>query len=352
MRIKTDCRHYRGDIPCRPHKMHGVHCPGCQYHDPVEERILILKLGAIGDVIRTTPILRRLKKDHPRSEIHWLTHSPEVLPSVVDRTFRFIPDHIEILKATPYDLLLNLDKDRETCALAGRIRARKKRGFKLVNGNCHPMNNASESKWLTGLFDDYNKANQKSYPQEIFEICGYTFKGEEYLLEIPKRNEWNLPKGIPIIGLNTGCGKRWTTRLWPDSHWIRLAKNLKKSGYTVLLLGGQQEDVNNKKIAHLTKARYLGHFNLSTFVDLIDQCDLVVTAVTMALHLAIGLKKKIVLFNNIFNSQEFELYGRGVILEPSKPCQCCFKNDCPEPCMELIPPDRVFHAVRRLVGGS
>ena len=38
--------------------------------------------------------------------------------------------------------------------------------------------------------------------------------------------------------------------------------------------------------------------------------------VSMALHVALGLKKKVVLFNNVFNSKEFELYGLGEIVEP------------------------------------
>ena len=352
MKIHLDCRHYRGDIPCKPHKLHGVHCPECPHYDPVRERILILKLGAIGDVIRTTPLLRRLKKEYPKAEIHWLTHTPEVLPSTVDRIFRFIPEHLEVLKTTPYDLLLNLDKDREACALSLQIEAGQKRGFTLKNGKCHPTDGASESKWLTGLFDDFNKNNQKSYPREIFEMCGYEFNREEYILEVQQHGKWKLPKGRPLIGLNTGCGSRWTTRLWPEKHWIKLVKILTKEGYSVLLLGGEQEHAKNKKISQLSKARYLGHFPLPLFIDLIDRCDAVVTAVTMALHLAVGLRKKIVLFNNIFNPNEFELYGRGLILEPSKPCQCCFKNECSTPCMELIRPERVLEAVRTLVPGS
>jgi ADP-heptose:LPS heptosyltransferase len=352
MKIKIDCRHYCGDIPCSPHKLHGVHCPDCPHHDPVKGRILILKLGAIGDVIRTTPILRKLKQEFPRAEIHWLTHTPEVLPPMVDRKFRFIPEHIEILRRTSYDLLLNLDKDRETCALSVGIDAKKKMGFTLRAGKCHPLNRAAESKWMTGLFDDFNKSNEKSYPSEIFEMCGYTFKGEEYLLEVQEKKHWKIPKNRPVVGLNTGCGKRWATRLWPEKHWIQLSKTLMKNGYTVILLGGEQEHEKNARIAQLTKARYLGHFSLPTFLDLIDNCDIVVTAVTMALHLAIGLKKKIVLFNNIFNRSEFEMYGRGVILEPGKPCQCCFKNECSLPCMELIRPQRVFETVRKLEPGS
>jgi ADP-heptose:LPS heptosyltransferase len=349
MLIHTDCRKYRGDAPCKPHKEHGAHCPGCLHYDPGRKRILIIKLGAIGDVIRTTPLLRRLKSEFPAALVHWLTHTPEVLPSVVDRSFRFIPEHLEILKATHYDLVLNLDKDREACGLANAIKSGRKRGFRLQDGNCHPIGKAARLKWLTGLFDDENRRNQKSYPEEIFAMAGYRFQGEEYMLEAREKNDWKLDRGKPVIGLNTGCGRRWATRLWPESHWKQLSLLLKKQGYEVVFLGGEQEHEKNARLAKLTKARYFGHFKLETFIDLLNQCDLVVTSVTMALHLALGLKKKIVLFNNIFNPHEFELYGRGVILEPGNPCQCCFRNECDLPCMEKIMPDRVLKTVISLI---
>jgi len=348
-KIHLDCRHFRGDIPCGPHKTHGVHCKNCPFYDPIQKRILIIKLGAIGDVIRTTPILRKLKALYPHALIHWLTHTPEVLPSMVDRTFRFVPEDIEVLKATHYDLLLNLDKDREVCALTEQISAKKKKGFRLKYGHCYPINAHAYHKWLTGLFDDINRQNTKSYPEEIFEICGYRFNGEEYVLENRGPKKWALPKNKPIIGLNTGCGVRWKTRLWPDTHWIALAKKLKKENYTVLFLGGEQEHEKNKILAQKAGVHYLGHFPLTTFIDLVDQCELVVTAVTMALHIAIGLKKKVVLFNNIFNPHEFELYNRGTIIEPPVPCRGCYKNECSDPCMELISPEMVFEKIQELL---
>ena len=69
MVIHDDCRLYKGDLPCKPHKQTGVHCNGCPHYDPLKERILIIKLGAIGDVIRTTPILHRLKKEFPNDPV-------------------------------------------------------------------------------------------------------------------------------------------------------------------------------------------------------------------------------------------------------------------------------------------
>ena len=65
MIVKNDCRHFQGDVPCGPHKDEGVHCADCSYYDQIKMRILIIKLGAIGDVIRTPPLLHKLKAEHP-----------------------------------------------------------------------------------------------------------------------------------------------------------------------------------------------------------------------------------------------------------------------------------------------
>jgi len=87
-----------------------------------------------------------------------------------------------------------------------------------------------------GLFDDVNIKNKKSYVQEIFQIFGAEFKGEKYVLENTSSKSWNIPNNSSIVGLNTGCGDRWKTRLWPEEYWIRLTKLLKISGYEVVLL--------------------------------------------------------------------------------------------------------------------
>ncbi|RLG28264.1 glycosyltransferase family 9 protein, partial [Methanosarcinales archaeon] len=132
-------------------------------------------------------------------------------------------------------------------------------------------------------------------------------------------------------------------------NWIDLAKKLKSKGFGVLILGGPEEHEKNLRIAQQSSALYLGHFPLTQFINLVDQCDLIVTAVTMAMHIAIGLEKKLVLFNNIFNRHEFELYGLGKILEPAIECDCFFSPTCPNNCMEHIYVDTVVEACEQLL---
>ena len=352
MIIKTDCRHFRGDIPCKPHKNFSVNCSECKYYDQTQEKILIIKLGAIGDVIRTTPLLRKLKENFPKAQIFWLSYTPEILSGKwVDRCSSVNIENIEMLKTIEFDWLINLDKDTLAISLTKNINARIKSGF-IIDDFCHakPISNEAENhKWLTGLFDDLNKENTKHYVQEIFEICGYSFAGEEYILEKEEGLiNFNINKNNKVVGLNTGCGGRWSSRLWPEDYWIDLAKQLIKQNYSVVLLGGEQEHEKNKRIEQLSGAQYFGHYPLSGFINLIDECDIIVTAVTMAMHLAIGLQKKLILFNNIFNKNEFYLYNRGVILEPDFDCDCYFSPNCKNNCMQYLKPETVIQAITKL----
>lgn len=354
--LKRDCRWFRGDVPCKPHKQSGCHCTendgsACAHYTPQAGSILIIKLGAIGDVIRSTPLLRRFAQTHPAHRIWWLTLTPEVVPSSVDVVLPFTPQSLAALGAMHFDLLLNLDKDREACALAATVSATVKKGFTLVNGKPAPIDADATPKYLTGVFDDLSRENTLSYLQEIFAIAGFTFAGEEYVLDnhADKGYVWKLPRRKPLVGLNTGCGGRWVSRLWAEKNWVALARALKKAGYEPVLLGGEQEHARNRRIAAKSGARYPGHFPLGGFINLMDQCDLVVTAVTMAMHIAIGLRKPLVLFNSTFNRHEFELYGRGEILEPDFDCSCYYSPVCPNNCMQYLHVGSVFDSIRRLL---
>jgi hypothetical protein len=354
--LKRDCKWFRGDVPCKPHKQHGVHCVNqagsvCPHYTPQRKDILIIKLGALGDVIRTTPLLHSIRERYPESRIWWLTLSPEILPEIVDVRLPFTAQSVAVLQAMRFSHLFNLDKDREACALAACLTADHKKGFTLKQGKPFPIDTDAHAKFMTGVFDDLSRENQDSYLQEIFAICGWQFHGEEYFLDSCEGDgyAWKLPRTKKIVGLNTGCGGRWVSRLWAEKNWILLAKKLKAAGFVPLLLGGEQEDAKNRRIAAKSGAHYLGHFPLRQFINEVHQCDLVVTAVTMAMHIAIGLKKKLVLFNNTFNRHEFELYGRGVILEPDFDCSCYYSPVCPNNCMQYLHVDTVFkHCVEIL----
>ncbi|GAB1429939.1 hypothetical protein MASR2M18_07720 [Ignavibacteria bacterium] len=349
---RPNCLYFRGDIPCRPHKLYGVHCENCEYFTPQCGIILIIKLGAAGDIIRTTPLLRRIETEYPGSPVWWLTYTPDVLPDTV-KAFTPTAANFAILSAMNFAAVINLDKDLEACAVAKQLNATKFIGFTLLNGKPAPCDVRAKPKFIRGIFDDISKQNTESYPQEIFSICGWNFAGEEYVLPTIQQEPvpgLNTSAHGLIVGLNTGCGERWTSRLWPDERWEELILRIKDAGMTALLLGGEQEAARNRKLQAQTGAIMAEPASLRRFFGIMNNCHIVVTAVTMGLHIAIGLQKRVVLMNNIFNPNEFELYGRGEIARPSQECKCYYLPTCQNSeywCMNHLSVDTVFAAVER-----
>lgn len=354
--VKFDCKWFRGDIPCRPNKERGKVCE-CDEYEPITKRILIIKLGALGDVVRTTPLVTRYRKEYPGCHISWITLSPAILPkAAIDAIYPF--DHLSVYKLLhqEFDLAINLDKDVEACSLLQDVKAKEKLGFSLKDGHIWIANHEAKHKLMTGLFDQLSQQNTKSYLEEIFEICRLDFQGEPYLLNVDQQlvAKWEgLLKeqsgGKPVIGLNTGCGQRWLTRLWPKEYWVELIRKLQAQGYFPMVLGGPDEDEMNRYYAAETGAYYPGTYSLPEFIAIGANCDLIVSAVSMMMHLAVGLRKPLILFNNIFNPHEFELYGRGEIIEPRTGCDDFYGMRCTRErhCMRDLPVKDVYEAILR-----
>ncbi len=341
-----DCKYYEGDRPCIYNKEDDSTCK-CKNYVKIGKRIVIIKLGAAGDVIRTTPIIHKLQQIYPNCEIVWVTLYPELVPKTVDIILESNALNILTLLADHFDVCCNFDKGKEACALATMINADEKYGFMLKHFRCEPINGLAEHKFATGLDNKLYQKNKFSAVEEAFHIMGFDYSGERYILDRPTLTI-DLPKlKHPVVGLNTGCSKRWK-REWPDEYWTLLAKNLADTGYTVLLLGGEQEHKKNLQISEETGAKYLGVNSLSNFLGVVNLCDLVVSVVTLTMHIAMALEKKVVIINNIFNRDEFELFGLGTILEPKCECVGTFR-ECGNDCLRQITPEHVAREIDRLL---
>lgn len=343
-------------MPCRPNKLRGRICLNCEEYDPITKRILIIKLGALGDVIRTTPLIARYRSLYPGCHITWITNSPDILPAdSIDSILPFDFRSVYLAQHRHYDIAINLDKDQEACMLLADVQAPEKYGFIWKDNHIDLATPAAAHKLITGLFDEFSQLNTKSYMQEIFEICALEpFAHEPYLLNVNSAlvEKWHslrqLAEGKKIIGLNTGCGKRWLTRLWPSESWTALIQMLQKAGYFPVLLGGVDEHEMNMNYHQATGAHYPGTYSLQEFIAITAQCDAIVTAVSMMMHIALALGKPMILFNNIFNKYEFDLNGNGQIIGPETGCDCYYGNTCSRSrhCMRDIEPATVFNAIQ------
>ena len=364
MDINFDCRYFKGDKPCR----FGRVCFQCKDYLSLGKKVLIIKLAAIGDVLRTTAILSGLKREYPDSHITWLVNEEsrfllEGNPKV-DRILCYGPDSSLRLLVERFDLALSLDKAPAGASLAVLVKADQKKGFGFhEKGYLYPLNRESEYAFRLGIDDKLKfRQNKKTYQEIIYEMSGLTYKNDEYGLVVNGQSRKfgeNLLKNNKIkktdlvIGLNTGSGEVFATKKWTVEGFIKLAGMLNnKLGAKILLLGGPNEIQRNKEIKSKLKTLIIDtgcHNSLQEFVGIINSCSLVVSGDTLAMQLAIALKKKVVALFGPTCHQEVDLFGRGEKIVSDIACAPCYRQNCDNlKCMALITPEEVFAAIKRL----
>ena len=333
-------------------------------------RILIVKLAAIGDALRTTPLLFGLKRAYPQSHITWIVDK-EAFPllrniALIDRLLPFDYASLLPLEQETFDLIIGLEKEPRGAALVSKFKGREKKGFGLgPEGNIFPLQKNGEYAYLLGLDDELKFfRNKKTYPELIFEVAGLDYRQDEYLLDLSPEDlafaaafakRKGLKQGERVVGLNTGAGDVFANKAWTVKGYLQLIQRLKKeTRLRLLLLGGPRERERNSQILRRAKGGAIDsgcENTLGQFAALVNLCDVIVTGDTITLHIAIALKKKVVALFGPTCAQEIELYGRGGKIVSPLACAPCYRRRCrvSPSCMEAIEAEEVMDKIRSLL---
>ena len=177
-------------------------------------------------------------------------------------------------------------------------------------------------------------------------------------------NHSSLNRGEVEKPLRVGLvlGTSWATKEWPQEKWYSLIKSLQYRANFVCL-GGPKEATQYKPLMDSLAAEgidqimlnMLGQTTLQEVGALIESCDVVVTADTGSLHIALALDKPVVA---LFGPTDPKLWGPltgtfKVLVNDELDCLGCRKRRCPKPdqyCMSGIEPVRVKKAIFELIG--
>ena len=194
-------------------------------------RVLIIKLGATGDVVRTTPLLHVLS-----GEIHWVTSDAnQIMLEGINAIERLIPwSKVESIKRFDYDLVINLEDSLETAEFLSYIKHKELFGAYLDKSGELTYTESSRKWFDLSLISRYGKQkadglkfkNRRTYQELIFEGLGFQFKGETYLLPTP--TETGLHGDIAIA---ENSGKVWPMKKW--AYYEELKDRLETRGYVV-----------------------------------------------------------------------------------------------------------------------
>jgi len=365
--LKYDCRYFSGDRPCRFNKEEGIKCDTCRYYRPILFKILIIKLDAAGDVLRTTSILPPLKLKYPDAHIIWCTrdnstelfkHNPyvdELITVELDAWFR--------LSNEKFDLVINLDSSKIGSSIASYAKGKNKKGFFLdEKGSVIPASDEAKYWLLMSAFDEKKKENIKTYQQIIYDVIGLdgevsrpVFPSQDSLIE-QKLNQLKavgLKENRLSIGLNIGVGTKWPNKGWTIDNWEKLIGMLSEEQYNLLLLGGNDEKETLRELdTKFDSVLNTGYNNsVHEFAAVLSLCSIIITADTFALHVATALDKKIIALFGPTSMNEIELYGKGKKLHTDDECECFYRKRCTAEisCMQNISAEQVYSALKSLI---
>jgi heptosyltransferase III len=329
-------------------------------------RILVIKLRAIGDVLLSTPVVQNLRDQFPLAQIDFLVDKFAVEVVVgnpwVSNVFTFdrkIDSGASIIRQVRernYDLIIDLFSNPRSAILTGLSGARYRAGFPFRwrkyayniiipprAGNIHNIDFNLDALRRLGI------------PVHHFHPFFPLDKGA-----IEFAGQWIRTKslaGQTIVGLNPSGG--WYTKRWGLEHYARLGDLIaeRHRASIILLWGpGEEEDVRFIEGRMKMPAHCIPTTSLSQLGAIIQRCTFLVSNDSGPMHMAAALQVPTLGIFGPTNPRQQGPYGdmHKWIRNEELDCLECSLTKCPigNVCMTQLEVDRVMDAFDGLVSQS
>jgi heptosyltransferase-2 len=285
--------------------------------------VLIVKLGATGDVVRTTPLLRRLS-----GSVTWITAAKNgvLLDGLPDNVRRFSWEARARALDIPYDLAINLEDTLEVAQFLKSVRPAEIFGAYADSSKNLCYTDNSKCWFDLSLISSHGRQeadrlkllNRQSYQELIFSGLGLDFTGETYLL--PEPIETGLSGDVAIAA---DAGPIWPMKRW--AYYGQLIRRLEDKGLIVNVLPKR-----SSLLEHLADVR--------------NHCCLV-GGDSLPMHLALGTDTRCV---TLFTcTSPWEIYDYGIQKKVVSPLleEFFYKRGYDKRATTVITVDKVFNAV-------
>jgi ADP-heptose:LPS heptosyltransferase len=317
--------------------------------------ILIVKLGALGDVVNTLPLAVRLHRSLG-ARIHWLieplshpivAQHPCVAHAIVFDRSRWRPAAAAVAKqirSRRFDAVLDLQRTLKSGSFSMLARARRRIGFDRAR--------CKEMTWLLP-FDRIPPSEPPAHMvHQYLEFAGHLgAPGNEIEWDIPRGQAPSRPLPAGYGVLNIGATK--PANRWPQARWAALAEALWEQLRLPCVVTGGKEDVPAAERIQAKAPPGLvnlaGQTRVEQLVHVLQNASVVVTCDTGPMHLAVALKTPVVA---LFGPSDPRRTGpfKGRVVRARVDCSPCNRKTCPDPvCMRQIGLQPVIEQVRGLL---
>ncbi len=341
------------------------------------QRILVIKLSSLGDIVHTLPAVAALRQRFSSAQISWLVKSEwasivegnpdtdEVLP--FDRSWRNWPKLIKGLRQRPYDLVVDFQGLFRTGFLGMLSGANMRVGFAQAREGAAWMYTHRvslpgdrESSWrLLGVHAvDRNLALAQflgaDVSQPIFHFPGLV-DDEKCMQEIFSGND--VQDRTQLIAL--APWSRSALKSWPLTRFVELAEALvQRPTFRVVLLGGPADSLSAEAFRHLRLhglVDVVGKVALRQLPGLLKSVRLLVGNDSSLIHLAAGVETQVLA---IFGPTEPKATGpyplsQHVVCRTELSCSPCGQQTCGNPqyleCLQSISVESILASIQEIM---
>ncbi len=344
------------------------------YSEAMEkQRILVIKISAMGDVILCVPSIRAIREKFPKSVIKVLVG---IESKDIFKNLAFVDDVIVCdfkkkdagikgflrlagqLQSEDFDCVVDFQNNRKS-HLAGFLSLAPRR-----YGYRNKKFGALLTHWVK---DDGAPIDPVSHQLRVLNLMGI-HDIDKRLMLIPSHedNVWaekflaeNWLSGKAFVCMHLESSPKWKSKRWTPSGFARLADKLAREfSVRTVVTGKDPDDPWVTEFFRMSKARAVsavGQTSIGQLMALIKRSSALVTPDSAPMHIAAGVKTPFVaLFGPTDPRRHVPPAGAHKIVSKKKKCGPCYKPVCKEGyvCMRSITVDEVIDALKGFISGA
>jgi heptosyltransferase-2 len=338
------------------------------------ERILVIRLSSLGDILLTTPVLRLLREYCPAAQLDFLTKAAyqDILCAnpCVDRLLLWEPQQglremLRRLRQTRYDIVVDLHRTLRSRLLYRGLLAERKLAYTkrtlrralLVHLGWNTLRAMTP---VPELYMAPLRCLGMTAPLPPLELH-LTAESQE---TIQVYLQQALPESRMRPLLAVAPGAHWSTKRWPVERFAVVAQTLAQTQQAaVVVLGSAEDHQLAQELCQQLSVPVLnstGKLSLMHTAALLQQCHLLLSNDSGLMHMAAALQVPVVA---IFGPtvQEFGFYpfkASAQVVSAAiacRPCSTKGSTRCPRghhQCMQQVTVAHVLAAASKIWGGA
>ncbi len=352
--------------------------------DSADKKILIVRLGAIGDVIRTLPALRALRANLPEAHLAWavedrasslLLNHPDldnvfILPRnewqqrpLSVATLKQVRDFFRELRRERFDYVLDFHglfkSGLVTYFSGGKTRIGYSQPF------CREGNHLFTSRHVSLPAHKMNRVEKNlvlltslGLPLDHHDPIIPVSAEDEFLADSIINSSGRKPNRLKVV-VHPGSSPQTPYKRWNHQRYAQLADSIiQRFGGTIFFTAGKAEQALVAKIIDcMTESECVicKTKTLTQLAAVIRKCDLYIGNDTAPMHLAAFMGTPVVALFGPTDRTENSPFGKGksIVIQKDVSCNPCRKRTCDNlVCMNAIQVNDVLQAVEHILAAT